>query len=462
MSNNAISRRRFLGQASCAAVGSAAAMSTAVNLGMFNSLASSPGGGYRALVCLFLAGGNDSFNMLIPRSQADYDEYAAIRGDLAIPQAQLLPITPATSDGRQYGLHPSMPEVQQLFAAGKLSLVTNVGTLVEPTTLAAYQAGTASIPVGLFSHNDQIMHWQSSLPDRRSAVGWAGRMADILEAGNNNENISMNISLSGSNIFQSGQSTVHYSIGPDGSTGLTHYGETWQDAALRTQAIDSQLDQSYANIFEQAYADKKRASIDAHLDFRAAIDSIAPLQTTFGASGLSQSFEMIAQTIAARNALGMARQTFFVQFGGWDHHDEVLNNQLGMLAVVSQALGEFNTAMEELGVQDDVLTYSASDFGRTLTSNGAGSDHGWGGNQIVMGGGINGGDLFGTFPSLYEGAPLDTGRGRLIPTTSVDEYFGDLACWMGVSTGDLPLVLPNLDRFYTIGSGSPPVGFVSV
>jgi uncharacterized protein (DUF1501 family) len=170
---------------------------------------------------------------------------------------------------------------------------------------------------------------------------------------------------------------------------------------------------------------------------------------------------MIATTIAAREALGMRRQTFFVNTGGWDHHDEVLVNQQNMLPVISQALSEFQSAMEELGIADQVTTFTASDFGRTLSSNGRGSDHAWGGNHLVMGGAVAGGDMYGSYPSLYSGNPLDTGRGRLIPTTSVDELFAELALWFGVPEPDLELVLPNVRRFYPAGSVTPPLGFMS-
>jgi uncharacterized protein (DUF1501 family) len=188
---------------------------------------------------------------------------------------------------------------------------------------------------------------------------------------------------------------------------------------------------------------------------------VPPLATRFSDTSLSRKFRMIALTIAAREALCVRRQTFFVEFGGWDHHDEVILKQAAMLPVLSRALDEFHGALTELGVADLVTTFTASDFGRTLTSNGRGSDHAWGGNHLVLGGGVAGGDIYGRFPGLYLGNPLDTGRGRLIPTTSVDEYFAELALWFGVSTADLPLVLPNVGRFWTPGSASPPLGFAS-
>ncbi|MDH3591710.1 MAG: DUF1501 domain-containing protein [Planctomycetota bacterium] len=458
---DSMTRRRFLGQASCAAVGTTALFSTALNMGMFNAMAS-PGAEYRGLVCLFLGGGIDSFNVLVPAGNAEYADYATIRSDLALPQAALLPILPATPDGKSYGLHPSVTPLQTLFSQGDLAFVSNVGTLVEPTTLDQYRNRSVALPLGLFSHSDQAMHWQSSLPDQRNAEGWAGRMGDILQSCNDNQNISMNISLSGSNLFQSGALTTHYTIGPNGSIGLQDYGETWPEAVVRTEAIDGLLGMTYRNLFERTFAGKMRSAIDAHIEFSAAIDALPPLQTPFSDNNLSQRFRMIAQTIAARDLLGMNRQTFFVSMGGWDHHDEVLNNQDAMLPVIANALAEFQAAMVELNTANQVTTFSASDFGRTLTSNGQGSDHAWGGNMLVMGGAVNGGDLYGTYPDLYQGNPLDTGRGRLIPTTSVDEFFAEMALWFGVPVSDLDIVLPNLNRFWTPGGSIGPLGFLPI
>jgi uncharacterized protein (DUF1501 family) len=455
-----VSRRRFLGQASCAAVGTTALFSTVLDMSMFNVLAQSVPGDYKALVCLFFNGGMDSFNLLVPRGQAEYDEYAQVRRDLALPQDMLLPITPATPDGREYGLHPNVPELQTLFGSGELAVLANVGTLVEPTTLQQYQSRSVRLPLGLFSHSDQTMHWQTSLPDRRASVGWAGRMADLLYGMNDNPNISMNISLAGTNVFQSGMNTFHYSISENGSRNLRGYNGTSLEDMVRTEAIDGLLGLTYQNLFERAFAARMRGAIDAGVEFNAAIESLPPLQTQFSDTRLSQQFRMVAQTIQAREILGFRRQTFFISMGGWDHHDEVLLNQENMLPIVSAALGEFQSAMIELGVQDDVTTFTASDFARTLTSNGRGSDHAWGGNMLIMGGAVRGGDLYGGYPELYQGNSLDTGRGRLIPTTSVDEYFAELALWFGVPRPDLELVLPNVRRFYDPVSVAPPVGYL--
>lgn len=460
-----ITRRRFLGQASCAAIGSTALFNTLLNLRLAGTAAGQSigaGNDYKALVCLFLAGGNDSFNMLVPRGVAEWSEYQAIRRDLALPRESLLEINPINNPGRILGIHPSMTEVRNLFESGRVAFLANVGTLVERINKQQYESGTVPIPLGLYSHSDQIQQWQTSIPDRVSAIGWGGRMADLLAHVNQNQLISMNISIAGSNIWQIGNQVTEYTISTDGSVGLSGVDTPWNYDPIRGAAIDSMLDLHYKNLFEQTFVRKTRDAIDAHHQFSAAINAAPPLTTPFPTdSWIGDQLRMVARTIAARNFLNVRRQTFFVMAGGWDHHDEVINNQQVMLADVSAALGAFQAAMAELGVENDVTLFTASDFARTLTSNGAGSDHAWGGNQIIMGGAVNGRRIFGEYPSLYEDNPLDTGRGRLIPTTSVDEYFADLALWFGVDKSNLPLVLPNIQRFYSITSSAMPIGIMS-
>jgi len=457
-----MTRRRFLGEASCAAIGSTALFNTLLNLRMAGTAAGqSIGGGndYKALVCLFLAGGNDSFNMLVPRGAAEYAEYAAIRRDLALPQENLLALNPLNSIGKQLGAHPNMPEVRDLFEAGHLAYVANVGTLVEPITKEQYENGSVPVPLGLYSHSDQIQQWQTSIPDHPGAIGWGGRTADLLYSLNQNQSISMNISISGSNVWQAGNQVVEYSITPWGSIGLDGYEGTWNYNHVRGAAIDSQLDLEYRNLFEKTFAQKSRGAIDAHYQFMAAINAAPAITTTFPAdSWLGENLLMVARVIAARAQLNVRRQTFFISIGGWDHHDDVINNQQVMLADVSACIGAFRSALVEIGAQNDVTLFTASDFARTLTSNGAGSDHAWGGNHLVMGGGVQGRRIFGQYPELYEDNALDTGRGRIIPTTSVDQYFADLALWLGVDKANLPVVLPNIGRFYNINSPQNPLG----
>lgn len=458
------SRRAFLGQASCAAVTATPLLSTLLNLRMANTVvaASADPNDYKALVCFFFAGGNDSFNMLIPKGASEHSEYATARSNQAIAQNNVLQIK-GTHNGKTLGVHPGMPEVQSLYDNDRLAFVCNVGTLVEPVTLTTWENGAARLPAGMFSHADQIQHWQTSVPDQRSALGWGGRTADLLSSCNVGANISMNISLSGTNTFQSGANSVSYEIesGGNGSIALAPYGDDDDPTltALGSTAVNSLMDAEYSNLFQKAFAQKNRASLDASNEFANAVSSQS-LTTVFSANHISLSFQMVARTIAARQTLNMKRQTFFILFGGFDHHDELLNNHAAMLPVVSKAMSEFDAAMTELGLNDKVTTFTASDFARTLSSNGKGTDHAWGSNQMVMGGAVQGGQIYGNYPSLALGSNLDTGRGRLIPTMSTDEYFAELARWFGVGDADLGTVFPNLNRFHTIGSGAP-VGFMT-
>ncbi len=456
--NDGLTRRNFLG--GCAALGSTTLFSGLSQLALTGrAAAQSHPGDYKALVCILLIGGNDSFNMVVPRNLVPYLEYAAVRSDLALPREALLPIRPASLEGRHFGLHPNMPEAKALFDAGRLAVVSNVGTLVEPGLGAEFVNGSKRSPLGLYSHADQIDQWQTSVPDRRDAVGVAGRLADLMRDLNGDPTVSMNISLAGSNVWQSGRDATSFALTPQGSVGIQPIDDPFLEQ-LRATAVDGLLSQQYENLLEQAFADSLRGAQEGHERFSQALSGATPIAQPFSAHPLSQGLGMVARTIAARGALGARRQTFFLAFGSFDHHDEVLNTQAPMLAAVSRALGEFDAALGELGVRDEVTTFTISDFGRTLTSNGRGSDHGWGGNQLVMGGAVRGADFYGTWPSLYAGNPLDTGRGRLVPTLSTDEYFAELALWFGVSPGMLPDVLPNLHRFVTPGAGAP-VGFLA-
>jgi uncharacterized protein (DUF1501 family) len=354
-----------------------------------------------------------------------------------------------------------MPRVQQLFNEGKAAVVANAGTLIEPVTLSRYQSGAARLPLGLFSHADQIEQWQTAAPDQRAATGWGGRLADVLRSAQEDTPVSMSISLGGTNVFQSGKLTSSFAISErdDGAVNIEGYGEP--DWAIRDAVINSMLNAQYANIFEQAYASRLKSSIESNQFFGAALAGSPPVNTVFSDERLSQQLRMVARTIAARDALRTNRQTFFVMLGNFDHHDEVIENQATQLGVVDRALGSFHEALVELGVEDRVTSFTISDFGRTLTSNGRGSDHGWGGNQLVLGGAVRGARFYGDYPALAAGNPLDTGRGRLIPTTSVDEYFAELALWFGVPRSALDRVLPNVGRFYSPNSSEMPLGFLA-
>ncbi len=459
-----ISRRQFLGQASCAAVGSSALFSTLLTLRLANSLSAQTApasGDYKALVCLFLAGGNDSWNMLLPTTTGEYAAYAKARGNLAVAPDLALNLTPNNLGGRTLGLHPSMPELRDLFNAGKLGFVSNVGSLIRPLTLAEYRAGTA-LPVSLYSHADQVKQWQTCIPDARTAIGWGGRAADILSSLNDPSLVSMNISLSGQNIFLTGQNAFTYSIGASGATALTGYNATAINSltAQRSKAVDGMLGQQYRSLFEQTYANTTRESIDAYQEFSSALSGITLSTVIPTGNSVASNLAMVAKTIAARAKLGVRRQVFFVMLGGFDLHDNLLTNHPGLLSTVSKGVSTFWSALNEIGMQDQVTLFSASDFGRTLTSNGDGSDHAWGANHFVLGGAVAGGQVFGDkaagyYPDLQNSAAIDTGQGRLIPGVAVDEYARDLLGWFGVSNANLDYVLPAFSSRF---GGRTPLG----
>lgn len=454
-------RRTFLAH-SCG-LATVTAASSILQLGLARSVAAQGAGDYRALVCILLAGGNDSFNMLVPDDSDQYGQYQSVRSDLALPRDALLPLAGTADSGRRFALHPGMTGLQQLFAEGDAAMLCNVGTLLEPFDAQALAAGTAAAPLGLFSHSDQIQQWQTAISDQRSAQGWGGRMADLLQGPNPSNGISMNISLSGNNIFQSGSTVAEYSVTPqgDGAIGLNGYNDGSNVGELRRQFIDSLLGARPGHLLRGEYRDRLAGSIEAQQYFVQAMQSAAPLATVFAEDPLSTSLRQIARIISVREQIGAPRQVFFVTVGGWDHHDELLNNQAAMLPAVSNALLSFRNALRELGVARQVTTFTTSDFGRTLTSNGRGSDHGWGGHHIVMGGAVNGGRFYGTYPEIYPGSPLDVGRGIYAPTTAVEEYFAELALWFGVPASDLDTVLPNVARFYDPASADLPLGLLA-
>ena len=449
------SRRRFLQHSVAVGVAAATQMNT------LGQIAHATGGGdYKALVCVLLGGGADSFNMLVPYDTNRYTDYVSFRSDLALPHADLLPLAYTGPQGQTFAVHPGLGAVRTLFDQGDLAFVANVGTLAEPTDKTAYAQGTVRLPLGLFSHADQIAQWQTSVPDRRIATGVAGRIADIVTGSVPTHPVSMNISLSGTNVFQTGQTVTDYSLDAnDGVRLLAAYGQP--DAAVFTTAVDSMLAASYADPFRRTYAGKFRTAIDSGIEFKTALDAAPTLGTTFSSTPLSRSLAQIAKVISVRDVLSTTRHTFFVSLGGWDHHDNVLTLQAQMLPAVAAALSEFQQAMVELGVADAVTTFTISDFGRTLTSNGKGSDHGWGGHQLAIGGAVTGKRVYGEYPVLVPDNALDVGRGRYIPTTSVDAFYAELALWFGIAPADLELVLPNIRRFYAPESMTPPVGFMA-
>src|ERR1051325_4815631 len=382
-----VSRRSFLRQAGCTGMSALPLLNTLLNLRLMEGVAaaSAPASGeYRALVCILLAGGNDSFNMLIPRDPTAYATHQSSRSNLALPPAQTININPI-------GLPHLMPELANLFETGKAAFIANVGSLIEPVQNRMQVAQNSKrLPLGLYSHSDQIEQWQTSIPHSRSGIGWGGRMADLLKDLNANQTVPMNISLDGSNVFQTGNTVAEYAITPTGATGLSSYNVGWvqyQDLQnALSSAVDSQLTQHYSNLLSQTFNARKKQALDAYNIFASASAPALPGGVTFPSTYLGSRLQMIAKAIQGRAAIGATRQTFFIQWGGWDHHSDVLVNQEAMLPQVGAAVNAFYNALVALGVENNVTLFTASDFGRTLTSNSRGSDHAWGGNHFVVGG----------------------------------------------------------------------------
>jgi len=473
-------RRRAILRRGAQLAAAGAAWPMAMNLSAIaDAAAADDAGDYKALVCVFLYGGNDHANTVVHYDQGRHAAYQRIRasGGIALARDRLAAteLKPAQvlAGGFRYALHPSMGELAQLFNDGRAAVVLNVGPLVMPLSRAQYQSGLRSrypVPPQLFSHNDQQSVWQSSGAEG-STVGWGGRFGDLVMAGNP-QAIFTCISLTGNTVFLSGRDTLQYQCTPRGAvpaypvTGINFgWPQRQRDAflSLVTQPRTHWLENEYTRVTARA--------IDLYGRIDAALKPVT-LRTVFpttGGNDLGDQLQGVARLIAARQALGVRRQVFLVSINGFDLHDRLLENQPGLMSRVSRALSAFYVATLELGIADRVTTFTASDFGRTLSSNGNGSDHGWGGHHVVVGGAVRGGRFYGTpaEPSIDNtAAPEDqwhVGQGRLLPSTSVDQFAATLARWFGVGSADLADILPNLRQFGGSANGvSYPVdlGFV--
>ncbi|MTI02966.1 DUF1501 domain-containing protein [Roseibium sp. RKSG952] len=455
MAKFALSRRQFIQTGAAAGVWSMSRTAPSFALPGGTPLSIAPA--RKALVFIMLDGGNDSYNMLVPIDDIHHRQYAETRSNLAHSKKELLPLEGYTdANGRTFGLHSAMPEVRDLFDQRKLSFVTNVGPMIERVTKESFLNGSARIPLGLLSHADQFKHWQTSRPDQRLNKGWFGYFADALQPSKSEHEIAMNISLAGNNIVQNGNSSLPYAITEKGSTGFY----VTEEQSILNETIKASFDKlmsaSYdGDPFKETYLNLTRTAQAQHEVFKAGTKDVS-VPTAFSETPLSQELRKVAQTIKASSELGLQQQTFFLRYIGWDHHDELLDTQAGMLRILSRALGEFQTALIEMGLDDQVVTFTGSDFGRTLTSNGNGTDHGWGGNTIVMGTPVNGGQVFGDYPELGLDSdnPLDVGNGVLIPTTSTDQLYAGLAHWFGTPHDQLDMLFPNLHRFSMPGQSS--------
>jgi uncharacterized protein (DUF1501 family) len=435
-------RRSFIRYASLAAAGNLAGLRP---FGALNALAApNSGSSYKALVCVFLFGGNDANNMVVPYDTKGYANYASLRANLALAQSSLLPLTPLPN----FALHPSLPDVQTLFNAGNAAIVANVGTLTQPTTRSEYQAG-ASVPSNLFSHPDQQLEWQNAAADSTTPTGWAGRISDVLGGTYNaGATVPMITSVDGDTLFCNGVSTTPVSVSP-GNLGNASCSEGAECSARQTAAqslitfnTGVSLITADDQISSNAYTYSSVLS--------AATASVAPLKTVFPANnGLASQLKQVAEIIQVRAALNVQRQIFFCGIGNFDTHSDQLTLQANLLSGISPALAAFYAATQELGVASEVTTFTMSDFARTFQPNSnTGSDHAWGSHHIVMGGAVKGGQMYGTFPTLALNGPDDAdSNGRWVPSTGSAQYAATLATWFGVPANQLATVFPNIGLF---------------
>ncbi len=439
--------RRELLRVGCCTIGSLGLASSLGRLGMMTAMAQSAPD-YRALVCIFLFGGNDGNNLVVPLGAQGYADYTKLRAGLTLPSASLLPV--GTSSSAVYGLHPQLAGLSQLYAQKKMALVANVGMLVKPVTRLQYQQRTAPVPSNLFSHSDQTSQWQSATPIGAPGSGWAGRVADLMQSYNSPSTFPLGVSVSGASLFLSGQSTLPSTIIPGSNMALDSTDGSAVGAA-REAALQQLLTMDSGAALVQAASATTAEGIAVGKLISNALTTGTPLTTVFPATGLGTQLQQVARVIQVRNQLGMKRQIFFCSMGGFDTHSNQLNDQNNLFAQLSPALTAFYNATAELGVANEVTAFTESEFGRTCQpSSGAGSDHAWGSHHMVVGGAVKGGDLYGTFPSLVADGPDDAGsRGSWIPTTGLDQYGATLASWFGVGAGDLATVFPNLVNFST-------------
>lgn len=401
---------------------------------------------YKALICVFLYGGNDSYNMLIPTESQDYHRYATVRQNLAVAQDSLLSLHTSSELPYALGVPDYMTPVSQLFDQQKLAFVTNVGPLVEPVTKSQIQARTAKLPPQLFSHNDQQKLWERGSNNLTGLSGWAGRVADLWHDVNPQSPLPLNISFAGNNILQTGEQQSSYGMtdnGADMFAGLDPR-HSWNERRIQVfdQLIateEHKLGNAYRSIINRARTNA--------LVVNNALEALPGMSTQFDDNQFEDELAMVTKMIQARGALGMERQVFFVGLGGWDTHDLQNEAHPELLRTLSNGLHKLDMALTELGLSEQVTTFTMSEFGRTLTSNGDGTDHGWAGHQMVVGGAVQGGQLYGTMPSLDLNSEDDFGDGRLIPTTASEQYAASLAKWFGLNDSEINLVFPQLNRF---------------
>ena len=461
---SAQSRRTFLKKSSLMAAAGAAAP-WALQLAAMGEAAAFSGDDYKALVCVFLYGGNDYANTVVTYDEASHRRYADIRaagagsaaGGIVLSRAALantvLKPAQALPEGRQYALHPSMPNLAGLFNSGQAGVQLNVGPLVVPLTRQQFESQAYPMPPKLFSHNDQQSLWQSSSPEG-STIGWGGRLGDIAMP-SNSQSLFTCISVTGNSVFLSGQDALQYQCSTSGAIKVRALqNNDWffgNHAEMRATLLNM-IQQNRSHVLQNEYNNVMRRALAAEGKVSSALSSVN-LGTAFADNNLSRQMRMVARLIGARQRLGVKRQVFMVSLGGFDLHDNLVARQPGLLQEVDQAISTFYKATVELGVSDKVTTFTASDFGRTLTSNGNGSDHGWGSHHFLVGGAVKGARFYGEAPPVSASDSKDpqdqwhVGQGRLLPRTATDQFAATLGRWFGVEEGELAQILPNLRNF---------------
>lgn len=441
------SRRAFLRRTSqLGMLGAAAPLASSLGLLSEAAAAANPAD-YKALVCVFLLGGNDHANTLPPYDADNHAAYRAARPRLALAHGKLTPtaLRPANDlEGRQFALHPSLAPLLPMFNAGTMAPVLNMGALVQPTSKAAYFNKSVRLPPKLFSHNDQQSYVQALKPEG-APMGWGGRMGDLVQSANDQSALTC-VALNGNTVFLSGQNVAPYAVTTTGVTELIFgYGQRAEYAPLRQlMTMDN------GSWIAAEHARRCKRALDLSDTVGAALKR-APASNYAGffpgGNNLAEQLQMVARLATLAPSMGVKRQIFFLSVGNYDMHTNLHDSHPRTLAGLANALRGFDNAMKHFGLAQNVTTFTASDFGRTLSENGDGSDHGWGSHQFVMGGAVNGGKIYGTPPAVGLNTPDDVGQGRLIPTISIDQFAATLALWFGVPAGVLPQILPNLANF---------------
>lgn len=447
------SRRAFMQRAGALSMAGVAAP-WALNLAAMAEASAASADDYKAIVCVFLYGGNDYGNTLVPYDSSNYNAYQQLRPTLAYARDKLAAtlltpaVAPVDSGGfaHEYALAPELAPLLPIFNAGRMGVLLNVGTLIQPTSKLQYTNKSVALPPKLFSHNDQQSVWQSSAPEGATS-GWGGRIGDLFAAGNGNATFTC-VNVSGNAVYLSGKSAVQYQVSTSGSVPFNGLKNPLFGSNACSQALQTLVTAPQSHLFENEYNRVSKRAIDADAVLSSALLGAPNIATPFPANNsLADQLKMVARMISCAASLGAKRQVFFVSQGGFDTHDGLLSTHPGLLSSVADAMAAFYNSTIELGVANKVTTFTASDFGRTLAGNNDGSDHGWGSMHFMLGGAVNGKRYYGTAPIVASNGPDDVGQGRLLPTTSVDQYAATLGKWMGVSDSNLLSLLPNLANY---------------